>query len=206
MHNNVSFPELKEGTPPESRRTYFHDTLFRGLVWEKRVVKYLKRVPQTISVKHVSSDPVYQHQNINILWQYRSGSGEVKTHSIDVTANRTSTNRVYLETISNNQQGKLGKFYTSPADFVFYVYPTENSLLIMRLEKVREWFKNNQERYRTFSSAHKSFEGRVIQVSQCASIPREDILKIEGVVFVPNFYVKSPWEKIRDSFFPKKYT
>lgn len=180
------------------KQTSFKSNLKKGKIWEGRIIKFLKKLPETINVTDVSNDPGYQKMDVDLLWKHRREDTGTTIHAIDVKTNWSSTERVYLETIANIHSKAPGKFFSSTADYFFYVYPSENSLLTINLLWVQEWYKKNKDKYRKYISSHNRNDGTISQVNEYVSIPRKHLLGVRGVNLIPNFYQKTSLESVSD--------
>jgi hypothetical protein len=116
----------------------------------------MEKIGNIIQVKSVepiqySKQPEIQRQGIDGLITLEKVKVETKSRSYKYH----KYNDILLETISIIESNKLGWFYTTQANVVAYVWenPTSTNLydgyLIFITPKLREWFKQNQHRFRT---------------------------------------------------------
>lgn len=110
-----------------------------------KIIKYLEGLEQTKSVTDVSKDREYQKKDIDLLWKKTTGPVcyvEVKTNKWGIV-----TGNFFFETWSVHEKRVKGWFYTSEADYIFYLI--NNNLYILPLQQIR---KINLEKYKEKST------------------------------------------------------
>jgi hypothetical protein len=167
---------------------------------EKWVKSYLRQLPETISIRDVSRDPVWQKKDIDIIWNYRDERGESLAVTIDVKTIASYT-AFYFETIADIEKKKPGKFLSSEADYFYYVFPEENSLYIVPLVPAREWFENVKEQYPSKKNARGTKWGFVNSESEGSVVPREDVIRnVKGVKVIHDFYKPGIFKRLFSLF------
>lgn len=111
------------------------------------IEKYLKQKPETIAVINVEDDKHFQKKDIDLLWVYKN-NGKEYMKRIEIKGDRYShTGNFFIETISNKEKNTPGCFLYTEADYIFYYFVETKELNVMNVEKSRDWFIKNIERF-----------------------------------------------------------
>lgn len=113
----------------------------------KDIEKYLRNMPETIAVINVEEDKRYQKKDIDLLWVYIQ-KGKTIIKKIEIKGDRYShTGNFFIETVSNREKGTPGCFMYTEADYIFYYFVDTKELNAIPVEKARDWFKKNLNRF-----------------------------------------------------------
>lgn len=148
-------PEIAEkaGKVGEMRSNIWFDCLQKGTKWEKKLMEKIGKIIQVKSVEAIkySDYPEIQRQGIDGLISLETVKVETKTRTYQYYKFKD----ILLETLSVIEANKPGWFFTTQANVVAYVWetPTGTNLfdgyLIFITPQLREWFNQNQHRFRT---------------------------------------------------------
>ena len=108
---------------------------------------FLNENEATIEVTNVEYEIEFQEKDIDLLWRYRTNSGE-KTVTIEIKGDRYHrTGNYFFETISNDQKNTPGCFMYTEADYVFYYFLEQRELHILPMPTTRDWFILNLDQF-----------------------------------------------------------
>lgn len=161
--------------------------------------KLMKLLPQTLEVRDVRDDKIYQKEDVDYLWQKKKG----KMVKVEVKTDRWHhTGNYFFETISNTRKNTKGCFMYTEADALFYIYVFENKeaeIHILPLKKVRNWFVDEISKSdKTFperSTSTRNKYGKVLYNSKGRIVPRK--------VVIEKFYDESIFVRFKNKKFQK---
>jgi len=150
------------------------------------VCRYLGDLKKTIELKNVENDPEYQKNDIDLIWSYKKG--ELKFFvSIEVKTDKYTTGNFWFETLSNESLGTKGCFVKSKARIIFYYFTEWDDMYILPLNKVREWFLKNIDRFKESKTTTKDLEGNYKHTTVGRLVPIKILMQeVEGVKLVKN--------------------
>lgn len=114
----------------------------------RRVEEYLVSRSDTFLVDNVEEDKNYQEIDVDFVW-YRVNpvDDEMMEFKVEVKGDRQNTKNFFFETVSNLEKGTPGCILYTEADLLFYVFLSDYSLYVIKVSELRDWLKNNEEKY-----------------------------------------------------------
>ena len=111
------------------------------------IVDFLYRLNSTTDVRNVEKDPVFQTEDIDLVWTRRKDDSE-KDYKIEIKVdNYYKTGNYFFETLSNVEKGTPGCFLYSKADWLFY-YFLSAELHVIELKVAQYWFLRRMKEFK----------------------------------------------------------
>lgn len=147
----------------------FGQALAAGRVGEKLAAQYLTAIGYQI--EDVSKNKEYFSQDIDFL----ADNGKTQM-AVEVKADSRmqETKNVAVEPITNVEFGKDGWFITSKATHIFFVDVKSKVIHCVRLEELRQLFKQNKKQYRRIIT-HQKECGMYYKEGEIYLIPLADL-------------------------------
>ncbi|MEO5607700.1 MAG: hypothetical protein ABIR13_09010 [Polaromonas sp.] len=111
------------------------------------IIDFLYRLNSTTDVRNVEKDPVFQTEDIDLVWTRRKDNSE-KDYKIEIKVdNYYKTGNYFFETLSNVEKGTPGCFLYSKADWLFY-YFLSAELHVIELKVAQYWFLRRMKEFK----------------------------------------------------------
>jgi hypothetical protein len=109
------------------------------------IERWLRNHPETLELSNVEADPVYQQQDVDLLWHTQR---QPQGYKLEVKVDRYyQTGNFFFETHSNLERNTPGCFLYSAADLLLYYFIPERQLFILPLPETRSWFLGRQAEF-----------------------------------------------------------
>lgn len=147
----------------------FTQALAAGRVGEQLTIRYLTAIGYEI--EDVSKNKEYFAKDIDLIARKgnESMAVEVKTCS-----KLSQYGNVIIETLTNVAAGKDGWFITSKASHIFFVCPVTKTIHCVRLDELRQLFKEKKKQYRRLIT-HQKECGKYYKEGEIYLIPVDDL-------------------------------
>lgn len=104
---------------------------------------FLRKSPTVLEIVDTSNIKDYWKMGVDLIIKYQK-----KENLIEVKVEQSSqTGNFYIETISNNTKRSQGWLYTTQSNYIYYYFLDTKELHVLHVEKFREWFNNNMNRF-----------------------------------------------------------
>lgn len=164
--------------PPEYHEFHEKDSLAK--VGFTHIERYLKTLPNIISVHDVQADPKYQEMDIDGIAMIKENGGSwERTFEVKVDTHYDSTPNYFFETISNSNTCSEGCFLKSKAQYFFY-YFLKKEIHIFKLKEAQEWLKANGNNYNVAKAKNRYYYSEGLLVNR-ADFIRDNNVKIVDV-------------------------
>lgn len=144
----------------------------RGMV---DIENFLTSYKSSLGVINVEDHKDYQKKDIDLLWVFQR-NGKHETKSIELKVDRYKSRNFFFETISNQKKGTPGCFMYTEADYLFYYFESMQTLYILPVEEVREWFLQNMSRFEE-KTLGTQMNGETIYGSVGRLVPIQAVVK-----------------------------
>lgn len=132
------------------------------------VTQILHMIPDVIGVLSVEKTKAFQDKDIDLIVVRADNEANVLTSTIEVKTDSTKSRNIFIETMSNLEQGTEGCFMVSQADYWYYYFIQTGDLYVLPLEKTRQWFLDNISRFKVkrtttpIGISHYTSEGYIV--------------------------------------------
>ncbi|MBP8251464.1 MAG: hypothetical protein KAX40_03810 [Herpetosiphon sp.] len=160
------------------------------------ITRHLKTHPDTILVKNVERDPFYQQMDVDLVWRIKTHPYGIRNIRIEIKADRLdTTGNFFFETWSNREQGTVGCFLYTAAEYLYYYFVETGKLYILPTEKVRLWFRQHMSEFveRETTTTINGGLGHYTTVGRLVPIARV-LAEVDGVEIYP---LKLPVKKVK---------
>ena len=142
----------------------------------EQIERFLKQLPETVSVKNVEKNESYQKADIDLLWSFRKEKKTI-TKTIEIKADRHyHTGNYFFETTSNTSKGTPGCFMYSQANYLFYYFTEVKELHVLPMKIVRNWFCEHQAEFPLKQTSTKLPNNR-FYITEGRLVPRVRVKK-----------------------------
>jgi hypothetical protein len=140
--------------------------------------------PGTVAVHNVEEDPAYQLYDIDLLWSFVDGEGQLRVLPLEVKGDRYhTTGNFFFETVSNEGKGTEGCFLYTKAEWLFYYFVKIGHLYCLPMHGVRPWFEENLQRFKEQRTSTPIGDGRQHYVTVGRLVPIEVVLQeVPGIL------------------------
>lgn len=140
--------------------------------------------PQTVSVHNVEEEPAYQEHDVDLLWSFIDGDGQLKIKPVEVKGDRYHrTGNFFFETVSNEGKGTTGCFLYTRAEWLFYYFVESGALYCLPMHGVRPWFEANMSRFPERRTSTPVARGKKHYITVGRLVPIETVLaEVPGIL------------------------
>lgn len=138
-------PLYKRQEQEDSKGHTFEEESKFGDISVVDVEAFLRSFNNTVSVKSVEKDKVYQGRGTDLIWEYME-NGKIRTTHIEVKGDKWCySGNIFNELISNMTKKTPGWFRYTKADYIYYYFPETRELNVIDMKKFREWWATIDE-------------------------------------------------------------
>jgi len=140
--------------------------------------------PGTVAVHNVEEDPAYQVYDIDLLWSFIDGEGQLRVLPLEVKGDRYHrTGNFFFETVSNEGKGTEGCFLYTKAEWLFYYFVEVGHLYCLPMHGVRPWFEAHLHRFKERRTSTPVGEGQEHYVTVGRLVPIGVVLQeVPGIL------------------------
>jgi hypothetical protein len=140
--------------------------------------------PQTVAVHNVEEEAAYQEHDVDLLWSFVDGEGQLRVIPVEVKGDRYHrTGNFFFETVSNEGRGTTGCFLYTKADWLFYYFVESQTLYCLPMHAVRPWFEANLHRFRERRTSTPVANGKKRYVTVGRLVPIDVVLaEVPGIL------------------------
>lgn len=165
----------------------FEDCLEVGDEGMLDVVDFLYRNPRTKKVIDLTENEKYQKKDIDFEWHYYAPDGTEKRLLGEIKTDRHAhkTNNLFLEVYSCYERKTQGCFMYTECDWLFYYIQETRKLIVLPMEKFRNWVLERQKKYRrAFAQSKLGRDGSF--KSQGILFPITELYKFNETLYILN--------------------
>ena len=158
---------------------------------EDIVLEYLKKEHK--NVLDVRNDKTYRKKDIDFVIDVKS----LLKYTIELKSDDkiSSTGNFFFETISNSVRSTLGCFMMSQADFFYYYDTKGDKLYIFDLQRLRNWFIKNMDKFSRVVTSTKDATGKYLYKSYGRIVSKDLVLKYVPCTLIEKLSTKKPIKK-----------
>lgn len=140
--------------------------------------------PGTVAVHNVEEHPAYQVHDVDLLWSFVNGDGELRVIPVEIKGDRYHrTGNFFFETVSNEGKGTAGCFLYTRAEWLFYYFVEIGRLYCLPMYSVRPWFEANLYQFKERRTSTPVANGRKRYITVGRLVPIKMVLReVPGVL------------------------
>lgn len=137
-----------------------------------------------VTIDNVENIHDYQKIDVDLLINYAN-----RQVLVEIKADRHhTTGNFFFETVSNVEKGTLGCFLYTQADYIFYYFIHIQTLYVLPMPQVRQWFLNNIDNFSQRAvqtpvggGRHYTTVGRLVPITDVIQEFETQILVYENI-------------------------